>query len=191
MTDARIVRSRANLRQALLEMLESRPFEQVTIRDLAAASGVGYTTFFRHYPSKEALLGDVAVREVGQLHAMTLPVYDALDSAAACLALCTYVDQHRSLWTALLAGAPGYVREEMLRLGREAVAVRTRSWLPQDLGVVLGVAVIVELLGWWLQQPEPPPAAQIAEILDRVAISPAQAPAGATPPTSASPDRIA
>lgn len=183
MTDARILRSRAGLRQALLEMLESRPFEQVTIRDLAAASGVGYTTFFRHYPSKEALLGDVAVREVGQLHEMTLPVYDALDSAAACLALCAYVDQHRSVWTALLSGAPGYVREEMLRLGREAVAVRSRSWLPQDLGVVLGVAVIVELLGWWLQQPDPPPAAQIAEILDRVVISPVQTPPGATGPT--------
>lgn len=178
MTDARILRSRAGLRQALLEMLESKSFEQVTIRDLAAASGVGYTTFFRHYPSKEALLGDVAVREVGQLHEMTLPVYDAQNSAAACLALCTYVDQHRAVWTALLSGAPAYVREEMLRLGREAVAVRAQSWLPRDLGVVLGVAVIVELLGWWLQQADPVPAAEVAEILDRVVISPAQTPPG-------------
>lgn len=173
MTDARILRSRAGLRQALLDMLETRPFEQITIRDLSAASGVGYTTFFRHYPSTEALLGDVAVREVGQLHQMTLPVYDAADSRAACLALCSYVDQHRQVWTALLSGAPGYVREEMLRLGREAVAVRPKSWLPEDLGVALGVSVIVELLGWWLQQPAPPPAAEVAEILDRVIISPA------------------
>lgn len=175
MTDARILRSRAELHRALLEMLESRPFEQVTIRDLAAASGVGYTTYFRHYPSKEALLGDVAVQEVRRLHEMTLPVYDAFDSAAACLALCAYVDDHRAVWTALLSGASGYVREEMLRLAQEAGAVRTGGWLPQDLGAVLGVGVMVEVLGWWLRQPDPMPVAQVAEILDRVAISPVKA----------------
>jgi AcrR family transcriptional regulator len=174
-TDPRVLRNRAGLRQALLELLQSKPFDLITIRDIVAAAGVGYTTYFRYYANKEALLGDVAIREVRQLHEMTLPVYRAKDSRAACLALCAYVDDHRRVWSALLSGADGYVRMEMLRLGREDTnlpAMRTRGWLPQDLGVVLSVAVMVELLGWWLHQTDPMPVARVADIMDRVAVSP-------------------
>jgi len=150
MTDPRVLRNREALRQALLHLLECKSFDEITIRDIVAEAGIGYTTYFRHYPNKEALLGDMAIREVRQLHEMTLPVYRARDSRAACLAVCKYVDQHRSVWSALLSGATEYVRMEMLRLGREdiaAPAVRARGWLPQDLGLVLSVAVMVELLG--------------------------------------------
>ena len=59
-TDPRVLRSRAGLSQALLELLESTPLEQITIRDIAATAGVGFTTYYRHYPSKEALLQDLA-----------------------------------------------------------------------------------------------------------------------------------
>lgn len=172
-TDPRVLRSRAGLSQALLELLESTPLEQITIRDIAATAGVGFTTYYRHYASKEALLQDLAAAEVRRLSDLTIPVYDAENSRAACLALCTYVDQHRALWSALLTGAFGFVREEMLRQGREAAAARPHSGLPGDLGVVLTASAIVELLAWWLRQPDPPPAALMADILDRTVIAPA------------------
>lgn len=174
MTDARIVRNRAGLRQALLELLEAAPLEQLTIRDIAAKAGVGYTTYFRHYPSKEALLQDLAASEVTRLSDLTTPVYDAVDSRAACRAIFAYVDQHRVTWSALLTGAAGFVREEMLRRGRQDVATRPDSWLPGDLGVVLGVTVIIELLTWWLRQEAPPSLDVMADILDRTAIAPAR-----------------
>ena len=172
-TDPRALRSRASLGQALLKLLESMPLEQITVRDIAASARVGYTTYYRHYASKEALLQDLAADEVRRLSELTIPVYDAVDARAACLALCTYVDQRRVLWSALLTGAFGFVREEMLRQGRQAAAARPRSWLPGDLGVVLSATVIVELLAWWLRQPDPPPAALMADVLDRTVISPA------------------
>lgn len=176
--DARVLRSRQGLRQALLDLLETTSLEQITIRDIAARADVGYTTYFRHYPSKEALLDDLAAEEIRRLTDLVVPVYDAADSPTACLALCTYVDQHRALWTALLTGgAAGVVREELLRCGRKASSARPASggWLPGDLGIVLAVSVTAELLSWWLRQTDPPPAAKIAEILDRIAISPAEA----------------
>jgi AcrR family transcriptional regulator len=43
------------------------PLEQISIRDIAADSHVGYTTFFRHYPTKEALLEDLARDEMERL----------------------------------------------------------------------------------------------------------------------------
>jgi len=172
--DARVRRSRTGLRQALLELLDARPLAEITIRDIAASAGVGYTTYFRHYPSKEALLHDLAADEIGRLSDLTIPVYDDADPRKACVALFAYVDGRRALWAALLAGAAGFVRAEMMRRGREASATMPKGWLPGDLALVLIVGAILELLTWWLQQPDLLPPEQMAEILERMAIRPAK-----------------
>ena len=174
MIDLRVRRSREGLRAALLQLLESRPFEDITIREVAARAGVGYTTFFRHYPGKEALLDDLAAGEIRSLTNHAMPIYDSGDPASACLALCSYVERHRALWSALLTGgAAPIVREEMLKQSREATATRSPSQaLPPDLGTALAVAVIVELLSWWLRQPDPWPADKLAKVMNRTAIMP-------------------
>jgi len=59
-TDARAIRTRRALREALLGLIETRAFEQITIREIAARAGIGYATFFRHHASTEALLDDLA-----------------------------------------------------------------------------------------------------------------------------------
>src|SRR5436305_623348 len=103
--DARMVRTRAALRDALLVLLEQKPFEQITIREIAAQSGTGYATFFRHYETKGELLNDIAAAEIGGLLALALPVlFVETDSRAAARTLCAYVDERRTLWSALLTG---------------------------------------------------------------------------------------
>ena len=173
MTDARVLRSRQGLRDVLVALLHEKPLDQITVREIAGRAGVGYTTFFRHYANKEALLDDLAAEEIARMTALTAPIYDAVDARAACLALCAYIWEHRTLWAALLAGAPGVVRDEMVRQGRAEAAARPGgSGLPTELAVALAAAVIVELMGWWLRQAEPWPAARVAEVLDRTVISP-------------------
>ena len=54
--DARAVRSARAMEAALLALLARKPLEQITIREVAAEAGVSYATFFRHHPTKEALL---------------------------------------------------------------------------------------------------------------------------------------
>lgn len=175
MEDARVRRSRVGLRTALIALLGQRPLDQISIREIAASAGVGYTTYFRHYPNKEALLDAVITQEITALTRLTLPVYDTADSAAACVTLCRYIDQHRPLWTALLTGgAAGAVKEELLRQGRAASALRSdKHGLPVELGVAMAIAVTVELMSWWLRQTEPWPAEEIAAILDHTGIKPA------------------
>ncbi|CAN7331649.1 TetR/AcrR family transcriptional regulator [Phenylobacterium sp. LjRoot225] len=153
----------------MLELLQARPLEQITIGDIVAAAGIGYTTFFRHYPSKDALLEDLAAEEIGCLFDLTLPLFDPADSLEACLAVCTYLDQRRPLWRALLTGgAAGTVREEFLRRAREAAVGRPQGGrLPVDLALVLAVTITIQVLDWWLRQAEPWPAARVAEIISR------------------------
>jgi len=171
-----MLRTRAALRQALLTLVERQPFEQITIRDIVGAAGIGYATFFRHFPTKGALLEEVAADQINRLTAMATPALSRRGTRASSVAICTYVNEHRALWAALLTGgAAGAMREEFSRIARLSAEheLPSSSWLPVDLGVVFGVSATVEILVWWLRQQKPMPVEQIAEILDRLVLTPA------------------
>ena len=173
--DARQLRSRKALNGALLALLEEKPFDQLTIREISARAGTGYATFFRHYPDKESLLGDIASEKIAALLAMAIPVLDDVNSRESTRALCRHVDRHRALWSALLTGgAAGIVRQEFIRQAR-ALADREpprHDWLPADLGVIYGTGGTIDLLAWWLAQGEAMPPDDIAAILHRLIIAP-------------------
>lgn len=150
------MRSRASLRDALLALLERKPFEQITVRDVCAEAGVHYATFFRHYTSKESLLDTIAAEQIQRLVALTLPVREAVDDWTGFLALCDYVHEHRMLWSALLNGGAGAtMRAELLRECKKVAAVQgsLNSWLPSELGTICSASLIAETLSWWLSQP--------------------------------------
>jgi AcrR family transcriptional regulator len=178
-SDARAVRTREALRAALLDLLETKPLEQITIRDIAAGAGIGYTTFFRHHPTKESLLDDLAAAQIRSLIELVMPVMDARSAHAGSEALFTYVERHRALWTTLLTGgAAGALRAELLRVSMEIAAERSppRTWPPFEVVTLLVVSGTLELLSWWLRQPRPLPIREIAEIHHRNVVQPAMVP---------------
>lgn len=174
-TDARVVQTREALRNALLELLNVKSLEQITIREIAAEAGVGYTTFFRHHPTKEALLNDIAADEIKRLIDLAVPVMDATDLRAATLALCSYVAEHRDLWSTLLTGgAASTLREEFVRRSQEVATARSvvSDWLPTEVGVILVSSSTIELLAWWLRQEDPITVEHLATIYERIVVSP-------------------
>jgi AcrR family transcriptional regulator len=201
--DPRIERTLTALRNALLRLLQQQSFDQITIRDICASSGAGYATYFRHYPDKAALLSDLAAVAIRELLERAVPILYAVDTHAACVTLCTYVDERRQLWSTLLTGgAAATLREEFMRQGRllaaEAKAAKKRrvSWLPADLAVVFGVSGVIEVLAWWLQHRREFTVDEIAVIVDRLVIAPimpreirAASDAPARPPAKARPKK--
>lgn len=179
-TDARQVRSRQALTSALLALLEIKPFDQLTIREISARAGTGYATFFRHYPTKEALLADVAAHEIEDLLGRTIPILYAANSYESTLEVCRHVHEHAMLWSALLTGgAAGIVREEFIRqaLGLAKSAQSHHPWLPSDLGTIHGTGATIDILAWWLAQGGDKPAStrspeEVATILHRLVIAP-------------------
>jgi AcrR family transcriptional regulator len=170
--DPRAAKSDLALRGALLSLLETRSFNQITVREICAEAGVHYATFFRHHQTKEALLDHVAADEIDHLVSLTLPVLDTVDSLAAAVATCAYVDEHRALWTALLTGgAAGTMRKKLLTNSQRVAAERAHKdgWLPVDLAIICTVSLMVETLSWWLMQPKDAMSVEaVATILDRL-----------------------
>jgi len=187
--DPRVQRSQAALRAALLSLLEEKPFDQITIRDIAVRAKIGYATCFRNYESKGAVLHDLAADEIRQLIELAFPAIEGRRGRAAALALCTFVDRHRRLWAALLTGgAAGIVREEFIRQGAQVRTMSSRhAWLPLELANIVGVSATVEILAWWLQRGPDVPVEEMARILDRLVISPFVKPRPRGRPSSASP----
>lgn len=175
LTDLRSIRTRELLRTALLKLLEQRSLDEIVIRDITTTARVGYATFYRHYPTKEALLDDLAREQVEHLVNMSLPVLDSANTLAAYTTLFSYVDQHRSMWTTLLTGgAASAIKQQLLHLSREVAATRSvlDSAPATELRVVLVVTCTVELLAWWLGQPNPMSVDDIAKTFDDTIISP-------------------
>ncbi|MEZ5742332.1 MAG: helix-turn-helix domain-containing protein [Sphingomonadaceae bacterium] len=173
--DARQLRSRRALSGALLALLEERPFDQLTVREITARAGTGYATFFRHYPTKEALLGDIAADEIAELLARTTQIMADNGSYDSTEALCRHVHQHRRLWNALLTGgARSMVREEFIRQARDLLphADGQLDWLPPDLGVLHGAGATIDVLAWWLEQDGKYDVEDVAAILHRLVIAP-------------------
>ena len=173
--DPRAARSREALRRAFLGLLETKSLDQITIQDITSSAELGYVTFFRHHATKESLLNEIAADQIRFLVQLTLAVLDRSNVRAASLALCSYVDQHRALWTTLLTGgAAAVIREEYIRLSSEVAEKRTPpdSWLSPEIAGILVVSATIELLTWWLRQKHPEPIERVAEIHERIIISP-------------------
>ena len=173
--DARAVRTRASFRDALLALLKSTPLDQITIRDIAAEAGVNYTTFFRHYPTREDLLSDIATEEMRNLLGLTLPMIDGRGVQEASRALFDYVNENRALWSTLLTGGAGEaLRTELLRTSLEIAKVRSapKAWPPPDIATLLVVSGTIEMLTWWLRQRTRLPAAKVADIHYRFVLLP-------------------
>ncbi len=54
--DRRIVRSKQALREALIDLMEERGFESLTVNDLCERANLNRGTFYNHYRDKEELL---------------------------------------------------------------------------------------------------------------------------------------
>ncbi|MET0180277.1 MAG: TetR/AcrR family transcriptional regulator, partial [Novosphingobium sp.] len=112
---------------------------------------------FRHHPTKESLLDDIATDQIQQLNRLTLAIRGGSDYQAGFRALCAYVDEHRSLWSTLLNGGAGAaMRQEWVRQAKAVESAErpaVPSWLPSELATVCAATFIAETLAWWVAQP--------------------------------------
>jgi AcrR family transcriptional regulator len=174
--DARVVRTRDALRQAMVDLAAESALDAITVRAIAARAGVGYATFFRHYVDKEALLADVADMLTAAFLAQVRPLLREKDRRGAARSLCAFVEDNLPIHQALIAGGAGEtVRAGMLRQTLETTA-RARQSAPggplDDLLLFHLVSSILNLLAWWLRNFEEVDADTMAEIIDRGVLTP-------------------
>jgi AcrR family transcriptional regulator len=172
--DRRVRKTRQAIRSAVRSLLQTGRLDQMTIKDIAREADIGYTTFFRHYNTREAAIADFADSAADELLEQTLPLVRASDTRASSLALCRHIDENRPVWEALLTGgAADFVRSSLNAhtLERANDWPESQAWIPADKGTILATGLVVETLTWWLTHAADLPPEQVAEIMYRTFIS--------------------
>lgn len=89
--------ARSLLIEAAFDLFDDRGFDETTVDDIARAAGVGRTTFFRHFGSKESVIfpehDDLLARIAARLDAGDADSRDAAVTEAARLVLRYYVGE--------------------------------------------------------------------------------------------------
>jgi AcrR family transcriptional regulator len=174
--DARVVRTREALREAMIELAAESPLDAITVRAIAARAGVGYATFFRHYADKEALLADVADVLTKAFLEQVRPLLREKNRLGAARALCTFVEEHLAIYKALIAGGSGdTVRAGMLRQAVETVGRARGGAGPRpldDLVLFHVISATLNLLAWWLRNRDQVDAETMAEVIERTVLTP-------------------
>jgi AcrR family transcriptional regulator len=57
MTDARIVRTRAALNRAIIDLATEKAVPSITVSELAAEAGINRVTFYKHFTTPAEALG--------------------------------------------------------------------------------------------------------------------------------------
>lgn len=165
-------RQREVILHAGIELFRTRGYEQTTVDDIARAADISQPTFYKYFPSKDALLRDFAM--TGGARAL-----DGLLTAEGSVevrlrqffqALATYVMSESALWYAIaISNAYNPVREpEILR--SENAATRsmerllaegqargelTRDFSAVRLGSVIEGLMLRACIEWGANFPEP------------------------------------
>lgn len=168
-------RTQKLLREALIELIEERGFDALTVRELTERAMVSRATFYRNYQDKydlvEQIFGEAmqalfnAVSETGTEHPPEIWVR-----------FFEHIAEYERLYRALLGrkGSPWFVlkmRESLVNLAKEYE--HFHLWHPSvdrpvypasdEFVINLVSTMFVEAITWWLDQGRPYPPQEIAK----------------------------
>jgi AcrR family transcriptional regulator len=175
--DQRVVRTRQKLVSALIELTLERGYETITIRDLVECAGIGYATFFRHYPDKDALLLDALQLFVGELTRLIQSQPASLDGAETGRLLFEFVEQQESLSRVfVLSHSNSALRDKLYAAGMQSISAGVEpqpgSPVPPAVAAYHLVSATIALVQWWFENDKPHSAARMGAIYNQLVLQP-------------------
>ncbi len=189
-TDLRVQRTRRRLGEAMVELTLERGYDALTIRDLTERAEIGYATFFRHYPDKEALLRDLLEEVLEGLMERLEPLTADADAALTGALVFEHVREHAPLYRLLLASQPSVdLLGRALEVGAEEINRsfdgREGSPVPLEIAAHHIIRSFVALIEWWLAHDMPYPPETMGEVYRALIMDPAREVALAPRPSRA------
>ena len=173
--DARVVRTRAALRSALIALLTKNDFPDITVAMIVDEAEVGYATFFRHFADPTALLNDIADATISEFMTTMMPTLLSADRLKVTRALVDFIADRTALCRALLIGGGEVVRRDAMARSIEhgtALPMIFDPDIPLDLAVTHAVNAIFASVAWWLGPGRGMKRDKFAEMLERLAMAP-------------------
>lgn len=176
-SDRRVERTHNLLAQALVALTLEKNYDAVTIREITERAEIGYATFFRHYPDKDALLIDVVELVLDELMGLLHPHQDTNDPAHEGTLLFRYVQEHTELCRVFLKSRGSElllkrIRDAGVRTALAANRTRQDALVPPEVAAHHLVVASLGLIQWWLEHDMPYSAERMGTIYAELIVRP-------------------
>jgi AcrR family transcriptional regulator len=169
----RVRRTQKLLREALIELIEERGFDALTVGEIAERAMVSRAAFYRNYHDKYDLVEQIFAEAMqALLNAVSEP--ETVHSPQIWVRFFDHIAEYERLYRALLGrkGSPWFV----LKMRASLVNLLKEFWhLAQGYPATLPIypdsdefvpnlvaTMLVEAITWWLEQGRPYPPQEIA-----------------------------
>jgi AcrR family transcriptional regulator len=176
-TDARVRRTRDALGDALVALMQEKPFDTITVQDVLDRAKVGRSTFYSHYSDKDDLLMSDA-EEFFESVAMLLSVRgDESDRVFPVREFFSHIAEAKQFVDALVSS--GKLNDNMeLARGLFARGIERRlSELPRGRGIPADerpaiafahAGGLLSLLTWWIDRGMRQPPAEMDQLFHKM-----------------------
>lgn len=181
--DPRVERTRQAIWLALLSLSRARGYGAVTVADIARAAGINRSTFYAHFPDKEAVIREELGRLKRDLRArqeeptpVTVDRFDPERPHPNATRWFEHVAEHEAFYGAVLVTGELATFEHEIGAQMQAYAsARLRAWpgklapeIPLDALIAASSALNIGLVRWWLQQTPRPAPEDVAVIQQKL-----------------------
>ncbi len=172
--DRRIQRTHKLLADALVMLAQQHGYDSVTIRDITEYADISYSTFFRHYADKDALLLDMIQNTVTELRAVIGEDQPAQISGNL---LFEHIADNQGLYQTLLGGLNSSAIVQRIQdiIARETlpiVPIDTDAVIPREIKANHVATSVLALVKWWLDHGMPYTPERMGEIYAAMIIIP-------------------
>lgn len=176
-TDARVRRTRDALGDALVALMQEKPFDTITVQDVLDRADVSRSTFYTHYSDKDDLLMSDA-EEFFEALSMGLSAHgDKSDRVFPVQEFFSHLSDVQPFYKALVKSGKFQENMELAR-GHFARGIERRlSELPRSKNIpakeLAAIAfthagALLSLLAWWLDRGMREPPAEMDELFHRM-----------------------
>jgi AcrR family transcriptional regulator len=178
--DPRVRRTRNLLQEALLKLMQSKSFDEISVQDITEAATVNRATFYDHYADKYALLEAMVAGGFHKLLDNRKVSYDGSCASAAgpiALAACDYLRechssheacQRQTAFEPLIDAAIINAIRRLLS-GGVTQAASTSAFPPEMIATTASWAIFGAVKQWF-DTPDRQPAEEIVPIILRLVV---------------------
>lgn len=172
--DRRIVKSREAINKAFMELFLAKPFEQITVNDIADKANVNRGTVYLHYSDKYELLDKSIENHMGELLSFCnlhdigpeptfqTPVFNRIFR---------YFEENFPFFETLFAGQRSFVFRDRLQaflaesVERKLDAKSGSAQMDNEIKAQFLASSFTGVVEWWIRRRMPHPPSHMAEQL--------------------------
>jgi AcrR family transcriptional regulator len=170
--DRRVRRTHRLLIDSLIGLALEKDYESITIREITERADLAYSTFFRHYPDKDALVRAILEKVIAEMRDLM-----ALPMEQAGVLIFERVRDNEALYRVLLnsmrvTSIGSYVHELVINEILRSPIIPVTSPVPREVAANHVMLAIMGLIEWWLNHDMPYTPERMGMVYSELIIKP-------------------